>query len=106
VDDLGQGLDGSERQHLERYAAACIPAARAATSRRPTTTHGLTERERDVAVLVSRGMTNRAIAEALVVGERTVETHVANMFAKLGFNTRAQLAAWAAEQQVKRGSRG
>ena len=58
----------------------------------------LTVREREVAALVAQGMTNREIAAALVVTERTAETHVQNILNKLGFGTRAQVAAWAVEQ--------
>src|SRR5438445_12363490 len=43
----------------------------------------LSRREREVAVLITRGLTNRQIADALVIGERTVHTHVANVLAKL-----------------------
>jgi DNA-binding NarL/FixJ family response regulator len=56
---------------------------------------GLTTREREVAVLIAAGHTNRAIAERLVVSERTVESHVSSILAKLGFSTRAQIAVWA-----------
>jgi DNA-binding NarL/FixJ family response regulator len=55
----------------------------------------LSRREREVASLVSRGLTNRQIAEALVVSERTVETHLERIFAKLDLHARAQLATWA-----------
>lgn len=44
----------------------------------------LTARERDVLALIAEGRTNRAIAATLIVGEKTVETHVANIFSKLG----------------------
>ena len=44
----------------------------------------LTPREREVLSLIAEGRSNRAIAAALVVGEKTVETHVANVFSKLG----------------------
>jgi non-specific serine/threonine protein kinase len=47
-----------------------------------------------VAVLVTRGLSNRAIADALSIGERTVETHVSNILGKLAFGSRAQIAAW------------
>lgn len=57
---------------------------------------GLTRRERDVALLVAEGKSNRAIAEALVITERTVEGHVSNILAKRGFRSRAQIAAWVA----------
>jgi DNA-binding NarL/FixJ family response regulator len=62
--------------------------------------HGLTPRERQVAVLIAAGHTNRAIAERLVVSERTVESHVSGILAKLEFSTRAQIAAWAATQEL------
>jgi len=47
--------------------------------------------------LIARGMTNRAIAEALFVTERTVETHVRNIRSTLGATARARLAVWAVE---------
>jgi predicted ATPase/DNA-binding NarL/FixJ family response regulator len=59
---------------------------------------GLTPREHDVVRLVAEGLTNRRIAERLVISERTVGTHVANILGKLGFATRAQIAAWAAQR--------
>jgi non-specific serine/threonine protein kinase len=55
----------------------------------------LTRREREVAVLISQGKTNRLIGEELVVSERTVEGHVNNILTKLGFRSRAQISAWA-----------
>ncbi|HET6315147.1 MAG TPA: helix-turn-helix transcriptional regulator [Chloroflexota bacterium] len=55
----------------------------------------LTPREREVATLVARGLSNRQIAEVLVFGERTAEAHVAHCLAKLGLASRTQLAAWA-----------
>ena len=59
---------------------------------------GLTAREREVAALIRQGKTNREIAERLIVSERTAEQHVANIMSKLGFNSRAQIAAWAVER--------
>ncbi len=56
---------------------------------------GLTSREREVAVQIAQGQSNRAIAEMLVLSERTVEKHVENMMTKLGFAARSQIAAWA-----------
>lgn len=55
----------------------------------------LTAREHEVARLVARGLTNRGIAEALVISERTVDTHVQNILRKLDLSTRAQVAVWA-----------
>ncbi|MBV9547361.1 MAG: tetratricopeptide repeat protein [Chloroflexi bacterium] len=54
----------------------------------------LSRRERDVAELITRGLTNRQIADALIIGERTVHTHVANILAKLELNSRTQIATW------------
>jgi non-specific serine/threonine protein kinase len=58
----------------------------------------LTKREREVAALVSQGESNREIAAELIVSERTVEGHVNNILTKLGFRSRAQVAAWAVEK--------
>ena len=56
----------------------------------------LTRREQDVAVLVARGLSNSQIAGMLVISARTVEKHVQHIMDKLGFSTRAQIAAWSA----------
>lgn len=60
-----------------------------------STSPGLSPRERGVAREVAAGRSNREIAATLVVSERTVETHVQNILTKLGFHSRAQIAAWA-----------
>jgi len=54
----------------------------------------LTRRERDVAGLVTEGMSNGQIAASLVISVRTVETHVQHIMDKLGCSTRTQIAAW------------
>jgi DNA-binding CsgD family transcriptional regulator len=59
---------------------------------------GLTAREREVAVLIAQGLSNRALADALVVSERTIAKHVENILSKLHFTSRAQIAAWAVEK--------
>jgi len=57
-------------------------------------------REREVALLVARGLTNRQVAEELSISERTAANHVAKILKKLGFSSRAQLAAWATHRQL------
>ncbi|MEV6360531.1 protein kinase domain-containing protein [Nocardia asteroides] len=54
----------------------------------------LTPRERQVAELVAEGLSNRAIAATLVIAPRTAEGHVERILTKLGFTSRAQIAAW------------
>jgi non-specific serine/threonine protein kinase len=56
---------------------------------------GLTARERMVAAQIAQGRSNRDIAAAMVLSERTVETHIAHILSKLGFTSRAQIAVWA-----------
>jgi predicted ATPase/DNA-binding CsgD family transcriptional regulator len=55
---------------------------------------GLTAREREIVVLVARGLSNRDIAARLVISKRTVDAHVNHIFAKLGLSSRVQLTIW------------
>jgi DNA-binding NarL/FixJ family response regulator len=56
----------------------------------------VTAREREVLALVAEGLTNRGIAERLVISEHTVHRHVANILRKLRVSSRAAAAAYAA----------
>jgi DNA-binding NarL/FixJ family response regulator len=51
-----------------------------------------------VATLLALGLSNRQIADELVISVATVERHVANILAKLSYRSRTQVAAWAVEQ--------
>ena len=77
-----------------------IPAAPVLTPRQIAKKEfgGLTPREREIAVLIARGKSNREIADELVISETTAERHVANVLSKLGFNSRTQIAIWAVEK--------
>jgi DNA-binding CsgD family transcriptional regulator len=54
----------------------------------------LTPRQREVAALVSQGLTNRDIGQRLSIGERSAEGHVERIRHRLGVRSRAQIAAW------------
>ena len=56
--------------------------------------YSLTEREREIAVLVAEGMSNRDIARQLAIAKRTVDAHLGHIFAKLGISSRVRLATW------------
>jgi non-specific serine/threonine protein kinase len=80
-------------------ATAFVTARKTPTEKRigiPSEADGpaLTRRERQVCELVAEGLSNRQIAERLVISQRTAESHVQNALTKLGFANRAQVAAW------------
>jgi DNA-binding CsgD family transcriptional regulator len=92
------------RDNFRQQATAMIPPPPPLSPRQAAKKEfdGLTEREREVAVLIAEGKSNRDIAAALVVSERTVTTHVGNILAKLDFTSRVQIAAWAIEKGLAR----
>ena len=65
-----------------------LPAVRAGSNRH------LTDRQQEVARLVTEGLTNREIAAELTITERSVESHVERIRDRLGFRSRSQVAAW------------
>jgi DNA-binding NarL/FixJ family response regulator len=83
------------RREAERYGLSALVEAAdklvAAVSGRSGP--GLTPRERDVARLAVQGLSIKDIATRLVIGERTVETHLASIYRKLGVRSRADLMA-------------
>jgi DNA-binding NarL/FixJ family response regulator len=81
------------------------PSARAEATAEPPASP-LSPREREVAALVARGLMNREIAAELVIAERTVETHVANILGKLGLKSRVEVGAWAERHGLLDGPSG
>ena len=77
--------------YLERLAADLDRCGVRADTRRSRERFALTDRERDVAVLVSRGLTNGEVAAELYVSKKAVEFHLGNIFVKLGLTSRRQL---------------
>jgi DNA-binding NarL/FixJ family response regulator len=90
------------RRLLERFARLAVPADETHSER----LHDLTEREHEVLKLVAQGRSNREIAEALVLAEPTVKTHVSHLLLKLGMRDRAQLVVLAYEVGVVRPGAG
>ncbi len=73
------------------------PTAAPAYPPRRGAVHPLTPTQTKVAALVAQGLTNREIADVLVVEERTIDNHVAAIFDRLDFHRRSQVAVWAVE---------
>ena len=99
--EQGSGLDASSAVELAleggpqpaiESAGAAPPAGRLAAR------GGLTPRELEIAALIAKGHSNRAIGEELVISPATAARHVANIMLKLGFSSRAQIAAWAVRE--------
>jgi DNA-binding NarL/FixJ family response regulator len=89
------------RRVIERFAA--LPAGRADLSAR---IRELTGREEEVLRLLGRGLTNAEIADALVISDGTVKTHVAHVLAKLGLRDRVQAVIFAYESGLTGPGRG
>jgi DNA-binding CsgD family transcriptional regulator len=84
---------------LERWATArglAFERPAPAEAIPSSSTRSLTPREREVAALVAEGLSNREIADRLVISERTVEGHVERVLGKLEFRSRGQIAIWLA----------
>ena len=100
---LAEGLDEDRRERFLAAAQTYVPPSRPPTARRAAKElwGGLTEREREIAALVTRGRSNREIASELVLSDRTVETHIGNILGKLSFGSRSQIAVWGAERGLQ-----
>jgi DNA-binding NarL/FixJ family response regulator len=107
-DDLAEAaeLAGAAAAELRRLdmpgPLAVADRVLAEIGRRRREVSPLSERESEVAALVADALTNRQIADRLVLSERTVESHVRSILSKLGFATRTEIAAWALRDRSRR----
>jgi predicted ATPase/DNA-binding CsgD family transcriptional regulator len=103
-----QQMNEEEASSIVSPGTPSSQSPRALSPRRALKQHfgGLTSREREVARLVAQGKSNRAIADELVLGVSTVEAHITHIFTKLGFSSRAQIAAWAVSRGLVQALQG
>jgi DNA-binding CsgD family transcriptional regulator/tetratricopeptide (TPR) repeat protein len=100
VSDIGDSLDDTDvRSRFRNAAISQIPSLSGPTTLQAAkhSSGGLTRRQRQVARLIASGKTNRAVADALSISERTVESHVSAILAALDLESRAQIVAWSIE---------
>jgi DNA-binding CsgD family transcriptional regulator len=93
-------LDAARDIFFRLGAAPDLAQLDALARTRVRSDHGLTARELEVLRLIARGRSNREIANALVISERTVARHVQNIFAKLRVSSRAAASVFAAEHDL------
>ena len=100
INELATTIDDEAlRDHFLRQATTMFPQRQSLPADRSARQAfgGLTAREREVAILIAQGRSNQAIADALIVTKRTVETHIGNIMFKLDCTSRTQIAIWAME---------
>jgi predicted ATPase/DNA-binding CsgD family transcriptional regulator/Tfp pilus assembly protein PilF len=104
-DAAGFALGPDRDQPEPGLSAATEPAwtdpARLAggAHRGPNLSTPLTPREHEIVKLIARGLSNREIADELVISPATAARHVANILAKLGYSSRTQVASWASRHE-------
>jgi len=89
---IGRGLTLDQIEELAQGLATDAPPH--------VTQTGLSAREREVVTLIAQGLTNRQIADQLIMSERTVHAHVRNILDKLGLASRTQVATWAMQHHL------
>ena len=86
--------------HLDPAVARLLAQRMRERRTAPSPAEPLTEREKEVLALVGQGASNKEIATALFITERTARTHVSNILGKLGLASRTQAALWAVDHKL------
>lgn len=104
LEELVQQLpDETERERTLTALTTLLPRGfrLGKVQRRASRLGGLSARELEIARLVANGLTNREIARELVIGERTVESHLSSVLNKLGQRSRRDVARWVQDHELK-----
>lgn len=92
-DEIHRGIQAAARGESPLAPKAAHALISARTERKPSST--LTDREREVLILLAQGMANKQIARRLGISEKTVKAHLTNVFQRIGVADRTQAALWA-----------
>jgi DNA-binding NarL/FixJ family response regulator len=100
ADEVAAAIRAACRGEVHLDAAIARQLTRLLVTPEPRTVDSLTDREREVLVLVAQGLSNQQIADSLVISERTARTHVSNILGKLGVASRTQAALLAIREGI------
>ena len=100
ADEVAAAIRAARRGVVQLDAAIAKQLTRSLVAPKPGTVGALTDREREVLRLVAQGLSNRQIADALVISERTARTRVSNILSKLGVASRTQAALLAIREGI------
>jgi len=96
-DELRRAIKAAAQGQVQLSPQAAARLMREVRTPEVATPDALTERENDVLKLLAQGKANKEIARDLIIGEKTVKTHVSNILLKLGVQSRTQAALYAAQ---------
>lgn len=101
-DDLARAIRSAvaDEMHLASEAAHYLTQSMVSDKQYDTTPDVLTDRQKEILILVAKGFTNQEIASQLSISIKTVKVHVSNIFEKLGLNSRTQAAIYAMRQKL------
>jgi DNA-binding NarL/FixJ family response regulator len=100
ADEVTMAIRAARRGEVHLDPAIAKQLTRSLVASKPQTVTALTDREREILVLVAQGLSNQQIADALVISERTARTHVSNILSKLGLASRTQAALLAIREGI------
>jgi DNA-binding NarL/FixJ family response regulator len=100
ADEVAAAIRAACRGEVHLDPAIAKQLTRSLMAPKPQTVCTLTDREREILVLVAQGLSNQQIADALVISERTARTHVSNILSKLGVASRTQAALLAIREGI------